>query len=122
MEPRPLLHSSVSQIILFVLCRQITTFYPLRQLEAELDEATRHRSVSPSPSLPIVGSPESVGSRSNSVSVSSASPKLAPSDPVSGGEAEPSMEWAEPSGEKCMECEWGGVKYAVGEMVYVRPR
>lgn len=125
--------------------------YVFRQLEADLDAATHYKSPSPSPPA-VTSSPESAGSRSHTGSTSprlvpsgshagSASPRPVPggsrassSSPglvpggqpggdeggAGGGEGvEPA---ADGDGEMCQECEWGGVKYSIGEVVYARPR
>lgn len=80
-----------------------------RKLESDLDEAVVSCSVSPSPSLPVTGSPES--------------PKPVPSD-AAGGSTGTGPVWEgslERFGES-EECECGGENYVVGDVVYVKPR
>ena len=89
-----------------------------RELESDLEAAVHSQSKSTSP-IPV-GSPDNM---SHSYS---ASPKSIPSESMAmEGDNDMGTRWewqGEGSGEECNKCEWAGVKYSVGDVVYVKPR
>ena len=88
-----------------------------RTLESDFEEVSHSMTPSPSPAPAVVGSPESALSHSESTS-----PKPVPMETGAGGGN--GMEWEGPAErfEESDRCEFEGVVYMVGGMVYVQAR
>ncbi len=112
-------------VVCVCVCMWLYVCLFARQLEWDLEEASLR---SPTPATPpqLASPNNSIASHSHSTSPKPIPPPVESSSSSSapmGTEGE-GQEWEGP-GERCEEseeCEWEGVKYVIGDVVYVNPR